>query len=104
MQFEMTSTFLSCTTINVDNRSYCSVFTGQTPAGDAASNTLGLEVTKITAEPDVFLQLKAQGFAVGDSVRFLATLKKAANGKSQPHIIGVVPGQKPEKTRAVGSQ
>lgn len=97
MQFEMTSTFLSCSSVNVEGRSYCSVFTGQQPVGDNAANTLGLEVTKIGAEPDVFSQLRAQGFNTGDSVRFLATLKKAANGKSQPHIIGVVPNQKPQK-------
>lgn len=94
MQFEMTSTVFSCNKVTVEGRTYCSVFTGQHPVGDNAENTLGLEVTKIAAEPDVFDQLKAHGFQPGDSIKLIAMLKKAANGKSQPHVIGVVPGQK----------
>jgi hypothetical protein len=95
MQFEMTSTVFSCNKVTVEGRTYCSVFTGQHPVGDNAENTLGLEVTKIAAEPQVFDQLKTEGFKPGDSIKLIAMLKKAANGKSQPHIIGVVPNQKP---------
>ena len=94
MQFEMTSTVFSCNKVTVDGKTYCSIFTGQNPVGDNAANTLGYEVTKIAAEPAVFDQLNAQGFKAGDDVKLVAMLKKAANGKSQPHIIGVVPGYK----------
>jgi hypothetical protein len=97
MQFELTSTVFSCNKVTVEGRTYCSVFTGQAPVGDNAENTIGVEVTKISAEPDVFEQLKREGYQAGQApqdFKFVAMLKKAANGKSQPHIIGVVPGQK----------
>lgn len=94
MQFEMTSTVFSATKVTVEGRTYCSVFTGQPPVGENAENTLGLEVTKISAEPQVFDQMKQEGFTPGDNVRLIVMLKKAANGKSQPHIVGVVPGQR----------
>lgn len=97
MQFEMTSTVFSATKVTVEGRTYCSVFTGQPPVGDNAENTLGVEVTKISAEPQVFDQLKAEGFNAGQQpqvYKLVAMLKKAANGKSQPHIVGIVPGQK----------
>lgn len=94
MQFEMNSTVFSATKVTVEGRTYCSIFTGQQPIGENADNTLGLEVTKIGAEPQVFDQLKAEGFTPGDNIKLIAMLKKAANGKSQPHIIGVVPGHK----------
>lgn len=95
MQFEMTSTVFGCTKVTVDGNTYCSMFTGQQPVGDNAMNTLGLDVTKISAEPAVFDQLKAEGFNAGDTIKLVCMLKKAANGKSQPYIVGVVPGQKP---------
>ncbi|MBD3657804.1 hypothetical protein [Marinobacter sp.] len=98
MQFEMTSTVFSCNKVTVDGKTYCSIFTGQHPIGENAANTLGFEVTKIAAEPVVFDQLQSQGFHAGDDVKLVAMLKKAANGKSQPHIIGIVPGQKPVST------
>lgn len=94
MQFEMTSTVFGCTKVTVDGNTYCSIFTGQNPVGDNAANTLGLDVTKISAEPVIFDQLKAEGFKAGDSVKLVAMLKKAANGKSQPYIVGIVPAQK----------
>lgn len=95
MQFEMTSTVFGCTKVTVDGNTYCSLFTGQQPVGNNADNTLGLDVTKISAEPEVFSQLKSQGFKAGDDVKLVAMLKKAANGKSQPYIVGIVPGQRP---------
>jgi len=97
MQFELSSTVFSANKVTVEGRTFCSIFTGQPPVGDNAENTLGVEVTKISAEPQVFDQLKAEGFQPGQSpqvYKLVAMLKKAANGKSQPHIIGVVPGQK----------
>ena len=95
MQFEMTSTVFSCNKVTVEGRTFCSIFTGQHPTGDNAENTIGLEVTKISADPQVFEQLKAENFKPGDNVKLVAMIKKAANGKSQPFIVGVVPGQKP---------
>ncbi|WP_018404163.1 hypothetical protein [Marinobacter gelidimuriae] len=94
MQFEMTATVFSCNKVTVEGNTYCSIFTGQNPVGDNAANTLGLEITKIAADPSVFDQLSSDGFKSGQSVKLIAKLKKAANGKSQPHIIGIVPGQR----------
>ncbi|GHD52496.1 hypothetical protein SAMN05216429_106133 [Marinobacter persicus] len=98
MQFEMTATVFSVNKITVEGRTFCSMFTGQNPVGDNAENTLGLEVTKISAEPAVFDQLKTEGFRPGQEIKLVAMLKKAANGKSQPHIVGVVPSQKTAPT------
>ncbi|MFP3979476.1 hypothetical protein [Marinobacter sp. KMM 10035] len=95
MQFEMTSTVFSCNKVTVEGRTFCSIFTGQHPTGDNAENTLGLEVTKISADPQVFEQLRAENFKPGDNVKLIAMIKKASGGKSQPFIVGVVPGQKP---------
>ena len=97
MQFELTSTVFSANKVTVEGRTYCSIFTGQAPVGDNAENTLGVEVTKISAEPDVFEQLKREGYKPGQApqdFKLVGMLKKAANGKSQPYIIGVVPGYK----------
>lgn len=94
MQFEMTASVFSVNKITVEGRTFCSMFTGQTPVGENAKTTLGLEVTKISAEPEVFDQLQKDGFNPGDDLKLVAMLKKAAGGKSQPHIIGVVPNQK----------
>ncbi len=94
MQFEMTASVFSVNKITVEGRTFCSMFTGQNPVGENAERTIGLEVTKISAEPAVFDQLKAEGFKPGDDLKLVAMLKKAAGGKSQPHIIGVVPNQK----------
>lgn len=97
MQFEMNTTVLGISRVNVDGRIFCSVFTGQEPTGDNAANTRGYEVTKIGADPDVFDQLPK--VEPGHEVRFIATLKKAAGGKSQPYFIGVVPtGKAPGTT------
>lgn len=98
MQFEMTATVFNARKMNIEGRTFCSVITGQAPVGDAGETTLGFEVTKITADPAVFDQLKADGYQPGAQPRdfkFVAMLKTAAGGKSQPYIVGVVPGQKP---------
>jgi hypothetical protein len=95
MQWEMTSTVFSCKKVTVDGRTYCSIMTGQQPTGQNADNTVGLEITKITAEPEVFDQLKSANFRPGQDVKLVATLKTAAGGKSQPHIIAVVPESRP---------
>jgi hypothetical protein len=92
MQFEMISTFLGCSRVNVDGRIFCSVFTGQEPVGDNTANTRGYEVTKIGADPEVFDQL--HDVKAGDQIKFVALLKKAAGGKSQPYFVGVVSDQK----------
>lgn len=89
MQFEMNVTVLGVTRVTVDGRTFSSVFTGQDPVGDNAANTRGYEVTKIGCDPQVFDQLP--NLKPGDNVSFVAMLRKAAGGKSQPFFVGVVP-------------
>lgn len=96
MKFEMPVTVFGCAKSVVEGRSFCSVFTGQKPVGDAAQGVHGFEITKISADPVVFDQLAQQGYTAGDAPRdftLVAMLKKAGQGKSQPYVIGVVPGR-----------
>ena len=90
MQFEMTLTVLGVSRMNIEGRTFCSVHTGQMPVGDAVNDCRGYEVTKMGAEPAVFDQI-ATDFEPGQDVHFIANLKKAAGGKTQPYLIGVVP-------------
>jgi|SRR5690554_7415883 len=87
MQFQLKTTVFGVNKVQVEREVYCSVFTGQTPADPTA--TRGLEVTKVSADPCVFDQLP--NLVPGAEVEFLAILKRAAGGKSQPYLIGVVP-------------
>lgn len=91
MQFQLTTQVFGCNRVTVDGTVFCSVFTGQ-PATDPTA-THGLEVTKIGADPAVFDQLK--NLKPGEDVDFLAVLKRAAGGKSQPFLVGVVPSAAP---------
>ncbi|WP_133493238.1 hypothetical protein [Alcanivorax sp. 24] len=99
MQFEMTLTVLGINRMNIEGRTFCSVHTGQMPVGDAANDCRGYEVTKMGAEPAVFDQIAAD-FQPGEDVHFIAQLKKAGGGKSQPYLIGVVPKTTPPASQA----
>lgn len=90
MQFQLTTRVFGINKVQVERETYCSAFTGQDPADPSV--TRGFEITKLSADPVVFdqlLKLKA-----GDEVTFLAILKRAAGGKSQPYLVGVVPESK----------
>lgn len=91
MQFQLTTKVFGVNKVTVDRDVFCSVFTGQ-PATDPTA-TRGLEITKMSADPVIFDQLPKLN--AGDDVTFLAILKRAAGGKSQPYLVGVVPESKP---------
>ena len=90
MQFNVRTQVLGINRSTIEGRTFCSFFTGQ-PSQDAES-TRGLEVTKLSAEPPAFDQIP-QEFQPGDELELICILKRAAQGKSQPHIVGVVPVQ-----------
>lgn len=90
MQFQLRTQLFGLNKVTVDGNTYCSVFTGQ-PSTDPQV-TKGLEVTKVSADPGVFEQIPAD-FQPGQEVEFIAILKRAAGGKSQPYLVGVVPAQ-----------
>ncbi len=87
MQMQLMMTVYGVNKITVDRDVYCSVFCGQ-PATDPTV-TKGNEVLKMSADPVVFDQIGE--FNPGDDIEFIAELKRAAGGKSQPYLVGVVP-------------
>ena len=92
MQFQLKSQVFGVNKVTVEKSVYCSVFTGQ-PSTDPQV-TRGLEVTKLSADPVVFDQLPLD-FQPGNELEFMAILKRAAGGKSQPYLVGIVPKNKP---------
>ena len=97
MQFNLRTQVFGVNKITVDGNTYCSVFTGQ-PTTDQQI-TKGLEVTKVSADPAVFEQLPP-GFEAGHELEFIAILKRAGGGKSQPYLVGVVPSTSSVKPQA----
>ena len=95
MQFQLKTKVFGVNKVQVERDVYCSVFTGQNPSDPTA--TRGLEVTKVSADPCVFDQLP--NLTPGEEVEFIAILKRAAGGKSQPYFVGVVP----QPTRAASN-
>ncbi len=93
MQFEYPATVLSATRVTVEGRTYASVFVGEEPSEQSTGETHGYSIRKIPADPVVFEQI---GQLNGPkNIKLLMMLKQAGGGKSQPHIVGVVPDQKP---------
>ena len=93
MQFEYPATVLSATRVTVEGRTYAAVYVGDEPSPDKADDTHGFSIRKIPADPTVFEQI---GQLNGPkNIKLLMMLKQAAGGKSQPHVVGVVPDQKP---------
>lgn|SRR5690625_2333482 len=99
MQFNLKTQVFGANKMTVERNTFCSVFTGQ-PSTDP-EQTKGLEVTKVSCDPVVFDQLP-QDFKPGDYVEFIATMKRAAGGKSQPYFLGVVPTRAAAPSAAQG--
>ena len=95
-QFNIKTQVFGVNKVTVERDTFCSVFTGQTATDDQV--TKGLEVTKVSADPCVFDQVP-KDFKPGDEVEFVAILKRAAGGKSQPYLVGVVPQQAQPKAQ-----
>ncbi|MCR4511122.1 conserved hypothetical protein [Pseudomonas sp. 8BK] len=90
MQFELTALCLNVKKVTVEGRTYCSAIIAREPQTEAElQQNRGYLVQKVTAEVAVFDQTKDLD---KPTVRkFLCTLVSAAGGKSQPHLLGVVP-------------
>lgn len=94
MQFEFTANLLGFRRQVVEGRTFVSAYVGEEmPAEEQANGSSGLKIKKIPADESVIPQLPV-GYRPMQPVKFLAVLKDAAGGKSQPHIIGVVPANK----------
>ena len=94
MQFEYPATVLSATRVTVEGRMYAAVYVGEEPQQDKADDTHGFSIRKIPCEPTVFDQLSDIKTGQPKEKKLIMILKQAGGGKSQPHIIGVVPETK----------
>ena len=97
MQFEYPATVLSATRVNVEGRTFASVFVGEQAQGDQADNVRGFSVRKIPCDPTVFDQLTDLVHGQPKQKTLLMILKQAAQGKAQPHVVGVAPDIKDTK-------
>lgn len=91
MQFEYPTTVLGATRMLVEGRPYAFVFVGETPEPDRAKDCHGFSIRKIPADPVVFDMLNDVRYGEPTRKNLMMILKQAAGGKSQPHVIGVVP-------------
>lgn len=98
MQFEYDTTVLSVTRVTVEGNQFCSVFVGETPDPDKENDVHGFSVRKIPADPTVFDQLNDIRYGDIKRKKLIMRMKGAAQGKAQPHVIGVVPETKPAAT------
>ncbi|MNF96284.1 hypothetical protein D3C84_790690 [compost metagenome] len=99
MQFELTALCLNVKKVTVEGRTFCSAIIAREPmnAGEREQNR-GYLVQKVTADVGVFDQTASLDKPT--SIKFLCTLVSAAGGKSQPHLLGVVPTQSGTKAAA----
>lgn|SRR5690554_2783506 len=103
MQFEFLANVLGVRRQVVEGRSFVSIYVGEeTPDEEKANGSSGLKIKKIPADEAVIPQIPA-GYKPLQQMRFLAVLKDAAGGKSQPHIIGVVPASTSGKPAPAGA-
>lgn len=100
MQFEYPTTVLGVTRMLVEGKPYCFVFVGAQPEPDREKDCHGFSIRKIPADPSVFDQLSDVRCGQPANKTLFMILKQAAGGKSQPHVIGVVPQKMLEKTTA----
>ncbi|WP_027329109.1 hypothetical protein [Marinimicrobium agarilyticum] len=98
MQFEYDTTVLSVTRVTVEGTQFCSVFVGETPDPDKENDVHGFSVRKIPSDPAVFDQLNDIRYGDIKRKKLIMRMKGAAQGKAQPHVVGVVPDTKPAAT------
>ncbi|MCY1276881.1 hypothetical protein D9M68_665030 [compost metagenome] len=90
MQFELTALCLNVKKVTVEGRTYCSAIIAREPMTEQErQQNRGYLVQKVTAETVVFDQIT--DLDKPGQRKFIATLVNAAGGKSQPHLLGVVP-------------
>lgn len=92
MQFEFKGSLLGIKRQVVEQRVFCNAFLGEvTTEEDKANGSSGLQIRKIPIDEAVINMLP--DYKPQQVLTFLAVLKSAAGGKSQPHIIGIVPAK-----------
>ncbi|UCL85725.1 hypothetical protein [Pseudomonas sp. HS-18] len=91
MQFELTALCLNVKKVTVEGRTYCSAIIAREPMTEQErQQNRGYLVQKVSAETTVFDQIT--DLDKPGPRKFIATLVNAAGGKSQPHLMAVVPG------------
>lgn len=104
MQFEYDTTVLGVTRITVEGTPFCSVFVGEQPDPDKQNDCHGFSVRKVPCDVAVFDQLNDIRYGEIQRKKLIMRMKSAAGGKSQPHVIGVVPDTKPSATASTASK
>lgn len=90
MQFEYTAIVLGSTRMIVEGKPYSFVYVGEHPEPDRMNDCRGYSIRKIPCDPVVFEQLSDVGHTQIKEKTFIMMLKQASQGRSQPHIIGVL--------------
>lgn len=84
MNQQMQVELLGSSYVSVDGAEYASIFIGQ-QAEEGSANAKGIEVMKVSCDPDVFRSLPSSGYPV--VVNLEMKLKKAAGGKLGQHCV-----------------
>lgn len=91
MQFEYSAVVLGTSRMVVEGKPYAFVYVGAMPEPDKEKDVHGFSIRKMPADPVVFDQLSDLEFGKPVTKNLICILKQAAGGKSQPHVVGVVP-------------
>lgn len=102
MQFEYPTIVLGASRMVVEGRPYAFVFVGAQAEPDKEKDVRGFSIRKIPADPSVFDQLADIEYGKPVQKILLMILKQAAGGKSQPHVVGVVPTKVQQQAAPAG--
>lgn len=102
MQFEYPAIVLGASRMLVEGRPYAFVFVGSQPEPDRENDVRGFSIRKMPADPAVFDMLTDVEYGKPIQKNLLMILKQAAGGKSQPHVVGVVPTKVQQQAAPAG--
>jgi hypothetical protein len=94
MNQQMQVELLGSSYVSVDGAEYASIFIGQ-QAEEGSANAKGIEVMKVSCDPDVFRSLPVNGYPL--QVNLEMKLKKAAGGKLGQHCVKAIPARQVAK-------
>lgn len=100
IQSETTAIVYSVKRSDFEGRKFCSVVLGSAPMGDAAENVKGGDVMKASCEPAVFDKFPQIDPLKPRIFKMITTVKPAAQGKTQVHILDFVEEIAPPKPKA----
>ncbi|MGI2030366.1 hypothetical protein [Endozoicomonas acroporae] len=88
----------------MDGKQYCSVILGNTPFGEAAANFKGGDVMKASCEPGAFEKFPEIDPMQPRRLRMLTTIKPAAGGKNQVHVLDFLSDETPSANKPAGDK